>query len=548
MAPLSTLSLQVSSGLRPAYPSLATVAFCLLVASAAGAQSLDPLVRITGPSPLSGCSADRVKFQEQSFGSVLYKTNAIEPNAAIDPTDPDRILFGHQQDRWSDGGSRGLVGGLSDDGGKTWGLTIPSGVSACTGGPDLRSTDPWVAFAPDGTAFFSSLAFDEAAITVPQGSTTSAILVSRSRDHGATWGAPKTQIVDNSIYVFNDKNAITADPFAQGNVYTVWDRSEIFPGTNDSAGDLAAAAAMRDGVRFQRERAARLRAEAAGAPKAAAPQTRGPSYFSHSADNGASWSRAEPIFDPGVNSSTLNNTIVVAQNGDVLNFTSVFDPAGNVEIDLLRSRDKGFAWSRAKRVTDIQTIGTVTPDGHEAVRDGSTIFSVASDDKSGAIYLVWQDFRFNPGTQVSDVAFSQSLDGGATWSAPAMINKTPQNLSNPLRQQAFLPTVVVAGDGTIAVTYYDFRNDVGTPGIELADFFAAFCKPSSGDCSLGASWGHELKLTPNSFNMRDAPVAGGHFMGDYMGLVASGKHVWPVFGQTTGPNHVAEYTRKITLP
>ena len=182
------------------------------------------------------------------------------------------------------------------------------------------------------------------------------------------------------------------------------------------------------------------------------------------------------------------------------------------------------------------------------MRDASILYSVATDPKSGALYLAWQDFRFNPSTQVDDIAFSQSLDGGATWSAPTMVNKTPQNLSNKLRQQAFIPTVAVAGDGTIAVTYYDFRNDVGTPGVELTDYFAVFCKPSAVDCSQGADWGQELRLTPTSFNMLDAPDAGGHFLGDYMSTVAHGKHIWPVFGTAIGPNRVAEFTRKITLP
>jgi hypothetical protein len=48
--------------------------------------------------------------------------------------------------------------------------------------------------------------------------------------------------------------------------------------------------------------------------------------------------------------------------------------------------------------------------------------------------------------------------------------------------------------------------------------------------------------------MLDAPVAGGHFLGDYMSTVAHGKQFWPVFGTAVGPNRVAEFTRKISLP
>jgi hypothetical protein len=285
-------------------------------------------------------------------------------------------------------------------------------------------------------------------------------------------------------------------------------------------------------------------ARAAGGAPQAPIETRGPTYFSHTADNGATWSRAVPIYDPGVNAQTINNIVVVPPSGDVDDFFTNIDAAGNLKIGFIRSPNKGFSWSRPTFATDIQVSGVITPNRHDPVRDASILFDVTTDPTSGALYLAWQDFRFNPSTEVDDIAFSQSLDGGATWSAPTMVNKTPQDLSNKLRQQAFIPTVSVAHDGTIAVTYYDFRNDV-----ELTDYFAAFCNPAATDCSQGANWGHELRLTPSSFNMLDAPLAPvGHFLGDYMSTVAHGKQFWPAFGAAVGPNRVAEFTREISLP
>ena len=117
----------------------------------------------------------------------------------------------------------------------------------------------------------------------------------------------------------------------------------------------------------------------------------------------------------------------------------------------------------------------------------------------------------------------------------------------PCRQQAFIPAVVATGDGkTAVVTYYDFRNDTNTPaGFEGTDYFAIFCSTAS-DCSNPANWGNEQKLTEASFNILDAPVARGHFLGDYMGLAASGPAtVYPVFGIATGQSTTAEFTRKI---
>ena len=191
------LSCPARRDLRCTSVTVGALALGLVSAADASAQSLDPLVRITGPSPLAGCTADNVKSQEQQFGSILFRNTAIEPGAAIDPTNPDRILVYHQQDRWSDGGARGLVGGLSSDGGATWTVTTPSGVTNCTGGRFVRASDPWVTFTPDGTAFALSLTVNPAAITTPFGANGGGVLVSRSRNHGVSWEAPKALIVDN---------------------------------------------------------------------------------------------------------------------------------------------------------------------------------------------------------------------------------------------------------------------------------------------------------------------------------------------------------------
>ena len=136
-----------------------------------------------------------------------------------------------------------------------------------------------------------------------------------------------------------------------------------------------------------------------------------------------------------------------------------------------------------------------------------------------------------------------------TWSTPIMINQTPANATNPCRQQAFIPAVVATGDGNaIVVTYYDFRFDTNTPaGFEGTDYFAVVCNTSTSDCSNAANWGDEQRLTAASFNILDAPVAPGHFLGDYMGLAASGPTtVNPLFGIATAPNVVAEFTRAIS--
>jgi hypothetical protein len=544
--------------------SLAALISVIGSLSPAQAQTLGPLVQVAAGDPFSACTADQVHAQESAYGSILYPATSIEPWVAADPTKTSRLLVGHQQDRWDDGGSRGLVGVVSNDAGGTWTNTIPTGVSECTGGKFGRASDPWVAFAQDGTAFFMSLVSDPMKPTAPFGARNSGMLVSTSTDHAATWEPPVTLIRTNSPHVLNDKNSVTADPTANGLVYAVWDQLSVFPPTDAGAQLLAES----DGVVIARK----LLNSTAGGSSVCEPSTKppctggapfykfnftGPTFFARSMDNGVTWSAAAPIYQPGINAQTIDNMVEVLPDGNLLDFfTAINVTPAILNIGYIESTDKGASWNGPAFATDIQVVGVVTPDTGQPIRDAAILYSVAVNPVTGAIYLAWQDDRFSTATcttptgsiPIDGIVFSESANGGATWSAPVMINKTPANATNPCRQQAFIPAVVAAGDGkTVVVTYYDFRNDTNTPaGSEGTDYFAVFCATAT-DCTKSANWGNEKRLTTASFNIVNAPVARGHFLGDYMGLAASGPTtVYAVFGIATGPDVTAEFTRQIS--
>jgi hypothetical protein len=157
---------------------------------------------------------------------------------------------------------------------------------------------------------------------------------------------------------------------------------------------------------------------------------------------------------------------------------------------------------------------------------GQELFDVAQDSHNGYLYAVWRDGSFSGGLYNS-IAFSMSTDGGSTWSAPIQVNKTPTNLP-PGEQQAWLPSVKVAADGTVAVTYYDFRNNDAGPGL-ATDCWVVFGKPTTpATLTDPANWGNELRLTNSSFDLEKALFQGngdpvpGLFLGDYEGLKAVG--------------------------
>ncbi len=519
------------------------------MATSASAQTLDPLVLVTAQSAFAGCVLDNPASQAGN----LFPNTAIEPWLALDPSEPTRLLVGVQQDRWSNGGSRGLRGALSDDGGRSWFVTLPSGVSNCTGGIYPRASDPWVSFGPTGTAYFMSLSLFP---NLPSGGFgRNAMLVNRSTDGAWTWDAPVTLIEDTDPQILNDKNSITADPTDASRAYAVWDRLQDFTIGAGGEGDGGAAAASAQGVQYPdgvadaRDRVSRLRAQsrdAEGNAVTAPLQFKGPAYLARTTDGGATWEPARPIYDPGPNAQTIGNQMVVLADGTLADFFSEIAPNGTVRLGLVRSSDKGDTFEATPTYVSLKISNSViTPNQQQAVRDASILYDVAVDRASGALYAVWQDYRF---TGVEGVAFSQSLDGGSTWSAPVQVNLTPDQ-ANLLRQQAFVPQVKVAGDGTVVVTHYDFRFGNSASNAELTDYWAVFCKPASPDaCASRSGWGSERRLTDTSFDLLNAPVARGHFLGDYMGLAANGQVVTSVFGVATAPNQTSLVARRITLP
>jgi hypothetical protein len=120
---------------------------------------LGQLTQISGPSPFSGCSVDDVPGQELE-GSVNFPDSEVEPYVHVNPANPDNVVAVWQQDRWSDGGARGLLSAVSNDRGTTWETVEPPEFTLCSDGIFERASDPWVSFGPSGNAYFMSLSID----------------------------------------------------------------------------------------------------------------------------------------------------------------------------------------------------------------------------------------------------------------------------------------------------------------------------------------------------------------------------------------------------
>jgi hypothetical protein len=113
--------------------------------------------------------------------------------------------------------------------------------------------------------------------------------------------------------------------------------------------------------------------------------------------------------------------------------------------------------------------------------------------------------------------------------------------SGNLNDQAFTPSVHVADDGTVGVSYYDFRNNSSGGGTDT-DHWLVHCHSA---CNNAASWvGNETRVTAASFNSRLAPVARGFFLGDYVGLDNVGNSFTPFYTETAPPPQPTSTTPK----
>ena len=512
-------------------------------ASLAATFMVAPLSLVSGPTPFhAGCDGSPLP------PGANYLNAKVEPRVAVNPTTPLNVVGVWQQDRWSDDGSHGLLVGVSHDGGRTWTRSFAhfsrcAGGTQANGGDYERATDPWVSFAPNCDVYQVSLSTSPAEFassgTLLAGPGTSAILVSKSTDGGDTWSEPITLIRDSAPNVLNDKESITADPTDSTHVYAVWHRLFLPTGGAGRGGDAqpsprpsvtSEGSRSCDGCRShtgtsQPQGAGGARRDRGIGHGELVVGERGPTWFSRTKNGGKTWQRARVIFDPGPANQTMGNQIVVLPNGDLVNgFNLVVTDAQaqdvlGMRVAVIRSTNKGATWTTAIIIDALRTVGVRDPETGRPIRSGDAFPDFAVDRSSGRLYAVWQDGRFSD-FRHNGIAFSSSADGGFTWSTPARVNQTPLNIA-PGNQQAFTPSVHVADDGTIGVTYYDLRNNTRDPVTLPTDYWLV----SSRDA--GETWTETHIAGP--FDITTAPVAGGYFLGDYQGLASSGGSFLPFF-------------------
>src|SRR3954468_13493558 len=382
--------------------ALAITALALAAPAASGAATVSHLQPLSGVSPFKpgGCGVP---------GSPTFDSGA-EPWFASSPQNPRNAIAVWQQDRFVvDGGALSNIVSVTKDGGATWKRVLVPAISRCTGGPDERTSDPWISIGPDGTAYLATLTFTDDPVLAAGGlAGPTNQVVSRSTDGGLTWSAPVTVIANGH---YNDREAITADPFKPGVAYEAFvDRLGAFGET-------------------------------------------GVNEFSKTTDGGATFSPPQANYTAAPLNLPDPTIVTVQPDGTLVdvfmlaNATAVLPgPDTPFTVMAMRSTDGGATWSQPVSIDEVPPVQPEDESTNTEVRAFPLVSAATAPD--GTLYVVYNDIESEHSTQIKSAS---STDGGRTFSSP--------RVGRALAAQASIPSVGVDTHGVVGVLWDDFRHD-----------------------------------------------------------------------------------------
>jgi hypothetical protein len=234
-----------------------------------------------------------------------------------------------------------------------------------------------------------------------------------------------------------------------------------------------------------------------------------------------------------------------------------FPPNGTIStIYVARSTDDGRTFGPFVPITTVHIPpGEVYP--NTRFRSGIVENFAASPTYAGHLYLTYEDW--DPIVGQADVKFTQSTDGGFTWTTPVVVNDNVDAPGAPTDQ--FQPSVAAGPNGAVAVAFYDRRQacpsdpsilpaDLGRTNFCIDTSLQAYKDSGSGAVPVGEnvrisqfSWDPEqpgqhlggLSQYPCA-GARDPCPNGSGFIGDYFALAISAHNIYALMVSTHYPS------------
>jgi hypothetical protein len=371
----------------------------LLAAAAAGlalfhgTPHADRISTANGKVDTVTCGAGRDILVADAFDRIGRDCETVSLRISVDTTqgpaqhltevEPSAFGFGSavvatfQVGRFQEGGAEAIGFSTSRNAGRTWRSGLLPGLTS-GGAQWTRASDPVVTYDSTHRVWLA------ASLALAQGG--SGVTVNRSTD-GVTW-SPAANVVASTNPLAYDKEWIVCDNWPssprRGSCYIEW--------TDVPGGGIASQVSL---------------------------------------DGGRTWS------DP-VRATTTGFGIqpVVLPDGTLV--AVVLADAQNAVL-AARSTDGGATFSSLAQLSDVRfapSPGLRVPPLPSVAVDGA-----------GTIAVAWPDCRFRPSCTANDIVVATSSDG-TTWSPPARIVVAPAGTS------AVVPGLGAGGAGRFALTYY----------------------------------------------------------------------------------------------
>lgn len=247
------------------------------------------------------------------------------------------------------------------------------------------------------------------------------VLVARSTNAGATWSAP-VSLSAAGVYAYGSQLGVAAN----GTITATWRGDSMAQAATSTNAGLTWSAPVDLSAAGQNANTPRIVVASDGTIAVTWELDDGLNRVvqaTTSTNGGVTWSAPVTLSDPSDDADT--NAVGVADSG-VLFAVWAFNGVPSRTIQVSRSLDDGATWSLPY---DLSASG------------GSAYNPRLETSPDGTITATWQRY----GLPDSIVQTSRSADGGATWSAPVDLSAVGEG--------SYDAQVAVADDGTIAVTW-----------------------------------------------------------------------------------------------